>query len=92
MTKLVTNTKFSLHKAKAVKCWRKVDEESGQGSGQVKFNFGECKLISNLASSIQVSHLVTEEAELARFGVGVGEFKEHEMSQTALWRGKLTVL
>lgn len=30
MTNLVTNSKFSLHKAKAAKCWRKVGKEVGR--------------------------------------------------------------
>jgi len=30
MTKLVTNTKFSLPKAKAPKCWRKAGKEVGR--------------------------------------------------------------
>lgn len=37
----------------------------------MKFNFSESKPISNPARGIQVSHLITEEAELGRFGGGV---------------------
>lgn len=37
----------------------------------MKFNFGESKPISNPASGIQVSHLITEEAKFGRFGGGV---------------------
>lgn len=48
-----------------------MQEESGQGSGQVKLNLGESKLIWNPASDIQVNYLETEEAKLGRFGGGV---------------------
>lgn len=49
-----------------------MQEESRQGSGQVKLNLGESKLmIWNPESDIQVNHLETDEEKLGRFGGGV---------------------
>lgn len=82
MTKLVTSAKFSLHKAQAAKCWW----ESGQGSGQVKFNFGESKV--SLESCKWYSGQPPPNGEGSAGKVWRRGMRKMKMSQGALWRGE----